>query len=409
MSEIYIAKQPIIDAKNEIFGYELLFRAVDTDGVTKAIFDDELLATAKVLVNALNHFGINTLVDDSYAFVNVDHEFLMDQLIFSIPKERFVLEILEDTRVDEKTVARIKELKDAGFKLALDDAHCNANYTDKFCPLFPYLDFIKVDVLQNNKENADKYFEFLKEYDFTILAEKVETKEDYEFYKKCGCELFQGYYFAKPDVVTKKSLDPAYKNIFKIINMLDDDDVSVSDVAKVFEKEVELTIQLLRFMNSGFMGIKKEVKSIPHMLALLGKKPLRQWLLLIAFSKSIGSEKKLHLNPVFVLAQTRAKLMSELVACSNLQKHLASEASFVGLLSLLDIILGVPMGLILDELNLDKTIHLALTKHVGDIGELLQVVLAVESFDIKKVSDIVTKLSISNETFSQVLQRGYLA
>jgi EAL and modified HD-GYP domain-containing signal transduction protein len=257
----YIAKQPIVDLKNKIYGYELFFRALD-GGKLKAILKDELLETAKVLVEALNHFGMHSLIDDTLAFVNIDQELLLDSLIFTIPKECFVLEISEDTDINEKTIERIKKLKDLGYSLALDDVSCSDDFIEKFTSIFAYIDILKFDVSLIEESLLEKHLSNFKSYNFKMLAKKVETIEDFEKYKSYGCELFQGYFFAKHCMTQKKSIDPAYKKIFQLINMLDDEHIEISEISSGLETEVELTIQLLRFINSSYVGLKKDIKSV---------------------------------------------------------------------------------------------------------------------------------------------------
>lgn len=406
--KIYIARQPILDLKGEIYAYELLFRMKDNDGKVKTLFDDDLLATTKVLVNALNHFGIHSLVNDSYAFINVDEEFLMDQLVYSIPQEKFVLEILETTSINDVIVEKIKKLKEMGYRFALDDVTNNSEFIEKFEPIFPYLDVVKLDIkLMQNKLDI-KHLATFKKYNVMLLAEKVETPEEYEKFKAYGCELFQGYYFAKPDVVTKESLDPAYKKIFQLINLLDNENISIKRIVKEFESEVELTLQLLRFMNSCYIGLKKEIKSMMQVVTLLGKKPLRQWLLLIAFSKSMGlNEKQIQKNPVFDLAMTRSRLMAEIAAQSDLRTLDEYEASFVGILSLVDIMLKMPMEKIFEEIYIDPIVQKALLKHNGELGKVLELVKSIEKFDLPKTESILKEIQISNEEFGKILQKGY--
>ena len=131
---------------------ELLFRTLDSNGKLGAIFKDGLLATAKVLANALNHFGMHSLVEDNLAFINIDEEFLLDYMIFSIPKERFVLEILEDVAINDKAIKRVIELKRAGYMLALDDVHCDDGFIERFTPILPYIDYIKIRCYFNKRK-----------------------------------------------------------------------------------------------------------------------------------------------------------------------------------------------------------------------------------------------------------------
>jgi len=404
----YIAKQPIVDINNDIFGYELLFRGLDHKGKVKALFNDELLATAKVLVNALNHFGMTSLVDNNLACINIDQEFLLDPMVFSIPKDRFILEILETTVINEKTISRIKKLKELGYKLALDDAHCNDDFIKTFTPIFPYLDILKLDVSLIKENTLEDHIENLKSYNFQLLAEKVETKEDYARYKEYGCTLFQGYHFAEPDIIVKKSIDPAYKKIFQLMNILDNEETEIKEIVEEFEREVELTIQLLRFMNSSYIGLKTDIKSVQHVITMLGKKPLKQWLLLIAFSKSIDDESRIRKNPMIELALNRSKIMSELSKQIKNLDYDSHEASFVGVLSLIDALLQVPISIVLDEINVDVNVKNALLEREGELGKLLDLVISIEKFDMLKTDAILDELDLSNIQLSDVLQKSYL-
>ena len=405
--EFYIAKQPIVDLSGDIYGYELLFRALDSSGKLKAIFKDELLATAKVLVNALNHFGMHSLVDDRWAFVNIDEEFLLDPIIFNIPKERFILEILEDTDITERTISRIKKLNEMGYRLAIDDVHCNDGFIERFTPIFPYIDVLKLDVSLIKKNTLENHLASFKKYSFKLLAEKVETQEEFEKYRAYGCELFQGYFFARPSIVQKESIDPAYKKIFQLVNLLDCEYTEMREIVSELETEVELTIQLLRFINSSYVGLRKDVKSIQQVVMMLGKKPLKQWLLLIAFSKSMESEAKMAKNPMLELAKNRSKIMAELAKKMRNIDYDSHEASFVGILSLVDALLRVPIDVVLDEINVDIDVKNALLSRSGELGKLLDLVVAIERFDMSKTDTILDELHMSNIELSYILQKSY--
>lgn len=403
----YIAKQPIVNLNGNTYGYELLFRALDSDGKLKALFKDELLATAKVLVNALNHFGMHSLVEDNLAFVNVDQEFLLDPIIFNIPKEQFILEILEDTDINEKTIERVRKLKEIGYRLALDDVHCSDGFIEKFLPIFPYIDILKLDVSLIKSNTLERYLDNLKQYNFKMLAEKVETREDFEKYKSYGCELFQGYFFAKPSIIQKESIDPAYKKIFQLINLLDNEYTEMNEIVNELESEVELTIQLLRFMNSSYMGLRKDIKSVQQVVMMLGKKPLKQWLLLIAFAKSMDGETKMLKNPMLELAQNRSKIMAQLAIKMKNSYYDSHEASFVGILSLVDALLSVPIDVVLNEINVNIDVKEALISRSGELGKLLDLVVAIEKFDMTTTDSILDELSLSNVELSEILQKSY--
>jgi len=400
-NNIYIARQPILTIDHKIFGYELLFRAKQNDGSLKPQFDDEMLATTRVVVNALNHIGMDKLVGDNFAFINVDEELLLDDIILTIPKDRFILELLEHIEMHDEVFQRVQDLKQRGYILALDDAHCDPQFIKKFQGILPFIDILKLDVALIDTEKLDERINCLKQFNFKLLAEKVETRAQYEYYKSIGCELFQGYFFAEPDIVQKKNIDPAYKNIFKLINMLDND-VDVDEIAHAFEIQPEITIQLLRFMNSGLLGLSAKIRSISHAVGLLGKRPLKQWLLLIAFAKSQDQSGGFN-SPIISLALSRSKLMAELMKKSAQHKTIAHEAALVGILSLIDVITQTHMEVVLDELHLDAELKQALINHEGDLGALLKLAISIEHFDIEQANQLLERLKLSHESLEQAL------
>ncbi len=401
-NNIYIARQPIIDQDQNIQAYELLFRSVQEDGSILPIFEDNLLATTRVLVNTLNHIGINNLVGLHKAFVNIDEEMLMDNMIMTIPKERFIIELLETITITDALIHRIQELKEAGYRFALDDAHCDTDFIENFTPVFPYIDVLKLDIRLMDIEVLKTRIETFKSYDFKLLAEKVETEEEFQQYKELGCELFQGYYFAKPKVISQEAMDPHYKNIFNLIKTLDKD-LDIDEISKAFERQVDITLQLLRFMNSGQLHLKSEIKSIKHAIALLGKEPLKQWLLLIAYSKSNHANSSSLNSPLYEMASSRSKLMYELMDNLHNNNKRSHEAAFVGLLSLMNAIVHVPIEEILNELHVDNEVYQAITKHSGELGLLLELVLAVEEFNLEDANRIIHQLKISERAFKDAL------
>ena len=400
---IYVARQPIVDQNNAIYAYELLFRCVQSDGTIMPIFDDHLLATTRVLVNTLNHIGLNNLVGDKLALINIDEEMLMDTMIQTIPKERFVLELLETIVVTDKLIERVKELHAEGYHFALDDVHCSEAFMHTFTPLFPYVDILKLDITLTGEDDVKALIAKLKPYPFKLLAEKVENEAEFEVYKAAGCDYFQGYFFAKPKLITQEAMDPHYKNIFNLIKLLDKD-IELDNLSLEFERQADITLQLLRFMNSGQHHLKTDIKSIKHAISLLGKIPLKQWLLLIAYSKSAHNNESAKVkSPLLEMAATRSKLMHDLMDELHHDKKRDHEAAFVGLLSLMHAIVHVPIDEILNELHVAQEIREAIVDHKGELGALLELVLAVEEFHMEDANEIAHKLKISEESFRAAL------
>ncbi len=402
---VYIARQPIVTVEQKTYAYELLFRGPQEDGSVQSAFNDGMIATTRVIVNALNHIGVTNLVGEHFAFINVNEELLHDDSLFTIPKDRFVIEILENLIVDDAVIERVKQLREMGYRIALDDAHCDNAFLDNFKPLFPHIDILKLDVSLIDKEKLKEHINVFRSYDFELLAEKVESKEDFNYYKALGCRYFQGYFFAKPDIVQKKALDPAYKDIFKLINLLDKD-ASVQEVSMAFEANPDITLQLLRFMNSGYLDLTTKIRSIAHAITLLGKRPLKQWLLLIAFSKSESAHGGFN-SPLITLAQSRAKLMAELMrkfSDANIDPH---EAALVGILSLVDVITETSIDVVLAELMVDESIERALLQHTGELGTLLELAIAMENFDITKANILLGNLKLSHENLEKALLESF--
>lgn len=402
---IYIARQPIVTVDKKIFAYELLFRSIENGGLESAKFADGDIASTRVAVNALNHIGLDKIVGSDLAFINIDSDLILTDAILSIPKDRFVLELLETIIITDEIKERIQELKKLGFKFALDDATCNPEFINNFKSIFPYLYVLKLDVSLINKKILEDHFQDIKGFDFKLLAEKVETEEDFNYFKDLGCTYFQGYFFARPNLIEQKALDPMYTEIFQLINLLDNES-TIEEISDSFGNSPDITIQLLTFMNSGSLPIKANIRSIKHAIALLGRAPLKRWLLLIAFSKSKNSVDGMR-SPVIILAQSRAKLMSELASklvSSDMNKD---EASFTGILSLVDVITNSSLEDVVKELKVSGAITDALLERKGDLGVLLELAISIENSDLQKSKELINKLNISNQVINEAIIQSY--
>ncbi len=403
---IYFARQPILDISGRIFAYELLYRSSYEQGFSK--INDERSATAQVLVNALNLVKLKDILGDAIAFINIDKELLLDDMILSVPKEKFVLEILETVVVDETIIKRVKELKDLGYRFALDDADCSKEYILNFQAIFEYIDFLKLDISILQEDQLTQFLAIFKKFNLKILAEKVETQEEFDKYKALGCSLFQGFFFAKPDIIENRRLDPEHIIILSIVRHLQKD-YDIDEVLHMFEQNVALTLQLLRFINSAAFSFRTSIKSIRQAITLLGPNQLRSWLLLISYANPLHGPKGV-VNPLFLLAQTRSNMMQSL--CKIIYKDectntLLEQAAFIGLLSLVEALFQTPIRVILEELNVDKEIINTLILHEGNLGTVFMLVSAVELFDIQSIESFINTLSITHEEFSLAIQEAY--
>jgi len=403
---IYFARQPILDVDGRIFAYELLYRS-SLDQSFSPIEDDRS-ATAQVLVNALNLVKLKDIIGEALAFINIDKALLLDDMIFSIPQEQFVLEILETVIIDESIINRIKELKKMGYRFALDDADCSKEYILNFQSIFEYMDFLKLDIGLLEEDKLPQFLAIFKKFNLKVLAEKVETQEQFDKYKALGCNLFQGFFFAQPDIIENKRLDPEHLIILSIIRKLKDD-YDIEEILHMFEQNVALTLQLLRFINSAAFSFRSSIKSIRQAIMLLGPNQLRSWLLLISYANPHNGQKGID-NPLLHLAQTRANMMQTLckvIYKENCDTTTLEQAAFIGLLSLVQALFQTPIQDILHELNVDQELIDTLILYKGDLGTVYKLVLAIELFDTESIENFIDILPITHDEFSVAVQESY--
>lgn len=403
---VFVARQPIVSSSGEIYGYELLFR--DNDQVNKTIKDlsfDDTFATANVVSTVMNQFGLEQVVGTAPAFINIDKDFIYDDLLLSIPKELFVFEILEDVEVTEKLAARLADLNGKGYRFALDDIELNEDFFGTYGSLFKYIEFFKIDLLLTPSKNLDIWIPRLKKMQVKILAEKVEDADDVWKCSNLKVDLFQGYYFAKPKLMKHPSINPESQIVLDIIASIDHN-ASVDNIVTAFSKHAEMSIQLIRFINSAHTALKSPIQSIHHAIMLIGLKPLREWLLLMAFSQAMGHVDPTT-NPLFVIAKTRSNFMRKAMEVLNRPKEEQFTASFIGLLSLLDALFQVSMEYLLTELNVTDLIIQAILHHNNINGQLLELCIAVEQFDTQRFAPLCQAIGLPRLRFESIVLESY--
>jgi len=403
---LFFARQPILDVHGQTYAYELLYRSSSKQGF--APIEDDRCATAQVLVNTLNFVDLKSIIGSAFAFVNIDESILLDEMVLSIPKEQFVLEILETVVITPEVIERVKELKELGYRFALDDIDCSKEYITNFQPLFKYVDILKLDITLMDEEILPRYLNLFKQFELKVLAEKVETQEEFDKYKALGCDLFQGFFFARPDIIENKRLDPEQILILNLIQKLQNgEDTDV--VCRTFEQNVALTLQLLRFINSAAFSFRTSIKTIRQAVMLLGPQQLKSWLLLISYANPPSGPKGFT-NPLLHLAQTRSNMMQTLIQTHYKGKAngvLLDKAAFIGLLSLVEALFNTPIKDILHELNVDDEIADTLINYTGKFGQIFELILAVERFDTDKVDELLPQLDLSHQEFSKAVEDAY--
>lgn len=356
--KVYVGRQPIFTANSELYAYELLFRQGTQNA---ASFEDGTVATKQVLNNLMLEFGFDQIIGNVPGFVNFTRELFLSNFAELLPKDRVVLEVLEDVEIDDELVECIKSHAAKGYRIALDDFI----YESKWDALAEVACIIKIDVMAQPMDETIAYVESLKRFNVELLAEKVETREEYELLKDAGYKYFQGYYFLKPEILSKKVVPQQNISLLRLLARLQDPDVEVDELEELISQDVSISVRLLRFLNSASNGLQAEVKSMRQAVVFFGLERLKNWISLIALTDN-QNDKPLELIRTGL---TRGKFC-ELVAISQ---DLPEPKSFfvVGLFSILDCMLDTPMEKILESLPLDENIKTALLTHEDVLGEAL--------------------------------------
>ncbi|MDD2335582.1 MAG: EAL domain-containing protein [Geobacteraceae bacterium] len=387
--KVFLGRQPILDRNQNIVGYELLFRSADT---LHANINGFPHVDSFVISNVLSTFGIHEVLGKYKGFINVTGNLLMSDLLEILPREKTVIEILETVKVSDALLERCRELKERGFTLALDDNCYHLDYE----PLYDIVDIVKIDVLQMPADALKEMVATLSNRGLTLLAEKVETIEQYHFCCDLGFHLFQGYYFARPSVLNKRKVDVSGLALLKLLELVCRD-AEIAEIEEAFKHNPNLTYNLLRLVNSVVIGMKEKIRTLRHALVVLGMKQLKRWIQLALFASDKTSAVG---NPLLETAATRGRMMENLVMKwePELQDHDYSDSAFMtGVLSLVDVLLGVPMEEILNQLNLDEEVRLALLERKGVLGSLLLLTEKLENMDFADVALLLNQYHCSQK------------
>lgn len=373
VSPVYLARQPIVDRRQKVVGYELLYRRA----LSSTAGDMTLADEARSLANALVEIGLNDLVGNHKAFINMSEELILSNSMEAFPKSRVVLEVLEHVRPTLEVQAELARLRKLGFTVALDDFLWNENTE----PLLPYADLIKVDITQVPEDEMPGLVRQLREFPVKLLAERVETHEEFNYFHDLGFELFQGYFFAKPQIVEGRALTVNHLALVRLLSRLQSDNLSLDEVEEIISSEFELNVRVLKFIRSAYMGLPSRIDSIRQALLFVGIRTLATIATVL-----IMSEFKNKPGDLVFMAMVRAR-MAERLALSlgecDVERHFT-----VGMLSLLDALMDIPMPELLDQLPLSEDINDALLDPSGPgiLPKVLRIVLAYErgDFDVAK-------------------------
>jgi c-di-GMP-related signal transduction protein len=380
----FLARQPILDRRQEVYAYELLFR----DGIQDNCdgLDLELASTSVLDTSFL--IGLDKITEGRRMFVNCPREFLLRGYVSLFPREAVVVEILENIKPDVEIVEACLLLKQEGFLIALDDFVD----TPDWGPLVDLADFIKVDFRLTGREEQRALAKRYTRKGIRMLAEKVETIEEFSEAMKMGYSLFQGYFFCRPEIMQHKSL-PAFKLAYlELLQAATAPQIDIGLLASKIKHEASITFRLLRYLNSAAFGLRSEIHSIPHALSLLGEREMRKWIAVV----SVGVMADGKPGELMTVPLVRGRFCELLAPLAGMAGH-SSDLFLLGLLSVMDAILDQPLEIILAELPVRLEIKDALLARTGLYRNLLDLAIAHETADWEKVTGLLDLLKIPKE------------
>jgi c-di-GMP phosphodiesterase len=375
MSQVFVARQPIFDRRLRVTGYELLFR--DGPGDRAVVLDSEG-ATAKVVLGALTEIGWERIVGPHTAWINVSREFLLSGLVKAVPPSLVGFEILEDELIDDTLVDAVSELKTQGYRIALDDF----TYSQSAEPLLPFVDIVKLDVLALNPAELADHMTRLRRYGVKVLGEKVESRADHDLCADADCDLFQGFFFCRPELLSDRQIDAHRMALLQLIAALQQPLIEIGELEQVIARDVALSFRLLRYINSAFFGLRYEISSIRQAITLLGVDNLKRWAMLTIFASVDDKPSELT-----VTALVRARFCE--LAGARTRSASPAELFTLGLFSVIDALMDVQMEDALASIPFPREMREALIRREGSMGRLLDSVTALEAGEFSRAELLV--------------------
>lgn len=381
LRNFYLARQPLLDRNQALFGYELLFRNTPANS---AEIDSGLSATAGVLAHAAQ-LGLPRAVGDATAFLNVDTDALMSDIFAFLPRERTVLELVGSVEATEPVLWRLAELSGHGFKFAAEASV----HGSRLGRLLPLLDYVKINLRAMPVVTMLSLVPRLRGTGKRLIAEKVESQAEYRTCLDLGFDYFQGFYFARPSVISGRKLSPSQLAVLDLMQLVVSDADNI-EIERAIKRDVTLSINLLRIVNTPAAGLRQRIDSLGQALVIVGRRQLQRWLQIMLYAEP-GNHGHTQ-TPLLMLASTRARLMELLAGRLRPgQRHVADMAFTVGIMSLMDTLFCVPMADLVEQIPVSDEVANALTKRSGFFGELLRL---AESFEkMEEGEDVLPALS----------------
>ncbi len=388
---VFVARQPILDREETTHAYELLFRS-GLENRCGMVEGD--MATLEVIARTFTEIGVDELTAGKPCFVNFTRKLLLDRTAMLLPREFVTVEVLEDIEPDAEVIEACRELREAGYTLALDDFVP----ADRGHPLLDVVSMVKVDLMGATREEWTELGKELAERGICALAEKVETREEFEISRDVGYSYFQGYFFSKPVIKEGKALSPTNLAYLRLLQEVHQPELSLAKLEETIKQDSSLAYQLLRFINSAWFGLRTEIKSIRHALVWLGPPEIRKWFAIVSLRKLVADKP----GELMIQALTRGR-MAESLAEPVGMRDCASDLFLMGMFSMLDAMLDSPMETVLEKLPIAPQIKSALLGDSCPFRNVYDLILAFEQGHWAALDACAASLGVREE----VLQTAF--
>ncbi|MGA2511107.1 MAG: HDOD domain-containing protein [Candidatus Acidiferrales bacterium] len=375
----YAARQPILDGNQQVIGYELLFR----DGLQNSFGNTDPDAASRSVLDSSILMGLDILCDGRRAFINCTRDLLIRDYVTLLPPQQVAVEVLETVPADDLVIEACRRLKALGYMIVLDDFFEG----DPREPLTELADIIKIDLRATSAAQSAAMVKRYGHQRRRMLAEKAETREEFLDSRKAGFTYFQGYFFRRPEIVQAREIPANRINYLRLLQAISQPEVDPRQIEEAIKGEASLVYRLLRYLNSPIFGFRQEVRSVRHALAILGDREVRRWIRLVT-TLVAGQNKP---TDLVLSALTRARFC-ELIDEKVGQK--SADLFLVGLLSLMDAILELPMGLVLDGISVDPDARTVLLGERGRLSPIYDLMLAQEAGQWEEAAALSAQLHL---------------
>ena len=383
--ETCVIRQPVLDREQAVYGYELLFGSGNDDLLLRL---DEEVNTKVALTQISHRTQLERFTDGRTCFISFTRKQLLERAYTSFPPESTVIEIVETEGLDHELVKTCREVRQSGYALALADVVVEP----RLQPLLGIIDLLKVEFATLADEQHHEIVKSGSEHGFGIVAQGLQTTDDFVRARQLGCKYFQGNFYCHPTVVNGSRIPTSHVQFLKLLRVVSQPEFDVDQIDELMRQSVSLSVRLLRYLNSSKFGLRTTVSTIRQALGLMGQRPLRNWVSLITVGE-LSREKPLILMNTSLI---RAKFC-EAVAQRSLKGTMASEGFLVGMFSLLDAILDQPMAEVLQELALSQSIRDTLLRVESPLRHVLDLAKALEDGNWRSIGALEWQLQIDNE------------